>query len=95
LEDGVSSQVLNQFPSTGQRASFIRQVREDSEDAGVDARRLNLSAMTVLMVPQEGDAFVGIGWTDNLAIVVAGESWSSVLGAFSVVDSEWCCSAPE
>ena len=94
LEAGVSSQILYQFPSTGQLASFVRQSREDTEDGGAEVSRVNLSAMTVAMMPGDGGAFTGIGYTENLAVVVEGDSRSSVLGALSVLDNEWCCGTP-
>lgn len=92
LEDGISSQVLYQFPSTGQLASFVKQVRDEADQRGAAATRLDLASMRVAMVPGDEEAFTGIGYSENLAVVVDGESWTAVFRALAIVDNDWCCS---
>jgi protein SCO1/2 len=94
LEPGVTSQALYQFPNTGTLRSYVDAVVDDAEAHDRAGELVFLAAMHAWMIPRDGERFLGIGYVDNLAIVVEGDTHFDVMTALLALDEEWCCSTP-
>jgi cytochrome oxidase Cu insertion factor (SCO1/SenC/PrrC family) len=96
LEDGVSSQILYQFPSTGQKNAFVDQMRKEAAEQGITIQSDKLSAMNYDLIDWGDGRITAVAYTDgNIALVVEGAVAKDIRTALAVVDDEWCCSAPE
>jgi cytochrome oxidase Cu insertion factor (SCO1/SenC/PrrC family) len=94
LTNGVLSQVLYQFPNVGSRASFVDALLTAAGDRGIEVTRMDLAAMRIQLIPGAGEAFTALGYTENLVVVVEGESRTAALNALQELDNDWCCTAP-
>jgi len=94
LEPGVSSQAIYQFPNTGTLSSYVDAVRSEAASRGYEGELEFLASMHAWMIPDDGGRYTGIGYVDNLAVVVEGESHNAVLTALLSLDEEWCCTTP-
>lgn len=94
LEPGVTSQTLYKFPNTGTRNAYLDHVREEAAAAGITPRKTRLIAMQTELIDWKPDLVSGIGYFENLVVVVEADSTDAADNALNVLDDEWCCSAP-
>lgn len=96
LEEGVTSQVLYQFPSSGHSIAFVAQMAVVAEEEAESVQGDRLTAMTYSLIDWGDGRVTAVAYTDGaLVLVVEGTDAGKVRRALAVVDDEWCCSSPE
>lgn len=91
LPDGITSQVLYQFRSTGRREAFVLAVKDDVAERGLPVRSSRLTSIQYDVISWDAEHVSGVGYFDNLLVIVEGSTERDVVLALSELDNEWCC----